>query len=838
MNMQKPKISIIVPICNVEEYLEECLESVISQTFTDIEIICVDDASSDRSPDIIKKFATADDRIIPIFHTENLSTSQARKDGVLQSTGDYIMFLDGDDSYEQDACKIAYETIRSCQTDIVHFGTTILNYGNVPQARIENNQKLCTPYIGTIKTSNLIFPCWSEKKFGFQLWNKIYNGSLCRKAFQYVEDGFFLNGEDLYAFFIIAFFAKSYHGIEDPLYRYKFGTVITGQNVMNKKQFEVLLCEERVARQITKFIKNRGEFNKYEELLNQIQQGFLHECVTRWYNNLAGDFLPQGFDLLCDTFGFEDVLCNLAKNKWFDRSDLAQKIIHADCLQYVPRNNTELKTIAVYYRNIKNGGAQRVVAALCNILSEITDEQGMPRYRVVCITDRDDSEYAEYTLKETVVREYLPEYQLFTKEKYRDRFRVWQDIITRHSIDIVITGMWVAPCTLWDMLCVKGHHTKPAFIIHSHSFCAIPYMWKGKDALEMIYKYALCDGVVILSECDQKYVSNFARNAKYIPNPLTFSDVDHCMSLYEENTILWIGRISSEKQPLDVVYMMEYVVKEIPSAKLYMVGDGDNNILEQLNELIVSRNLSDHVILTGFTKDVEQYYQKASVVVMTSEYEGFSLTIAESLAHGVPVIMYDLPWLTFVRDGRGIITVRQKDYYALSEEVIRFLNNPELCRKIGNEGKCHITELLNTDIGQGWMSLFEQINSQATVYDVPTQQDTEDQIVLKYLTVYQQKVKSDLREKIQELQENIVSLKKQRTSLEKQKISLEKQKISLEKQKNSLEKQKTSLENKVSSLEEWVLSLRKSWSYRIGRVIVFIPGRMKMLFNIIRRQFQ
>ena len=279
-------------------------------------------------------------------------------------------------------------------------------------------------------------------------------------------------------------------------------------------------------------------------------------------------------------------------------------------------------------------------------------------------------------------------------------------------------------------------------------------MWKGKEALEMIYKYQICDGVVTLSDCDQKYVCNFARNSKYILNPLTFSFESQCISAYEANTILWIGRISYEKRPLDPIRMMQYVVKEIPTAKLYIVGSGDENILNQMKALIHSLNLSENIIMTGFTEHVEEYYKKASVFVVTSEYEGFPLTMSEALEYGLPIVSYDMPWLTFMRDGRGIIPVQQRDYYAMAQQTIHLLKDPDLCKKTGHQGKEHIMEICQTDIGKEWRLFIEQVNQQTVMHDV--RKNTAESILFEYLTIFQEKSKTGhpLQAKIDKLKKS------------------------------------------------------------------------------------
>ena len=92
-------ISIIVPIYNVELYLEKCIESIINQTYKDIEVILINDGSTDKSGIICDKYAKIDDRII-VLHKENGGVSSARNKGLDIAKGDYIAFVDPDDYIE------------------------------------------------------------------------------------------------------------------------------------------------------------------------------------------------------------------------------------------------------------------------------------------------------------------------------------------------------------------------------------------------------------------------------------------------------------------------------------------------------------------------------------------------------------------------------------------------------------------------------------------------------------------------------------------------------------------------------------------------------------------
>ena len=111
------KISIIVPVYNVEKYLTKCLQSLVNQTFRDIEIICVNDGSADNSLAVLNDFACSDSRV-KVITQDNSGVSSARNRGITESTAQYLMFLDGDDYYTPHACELAYEKIEAIGADV------------------------------------------------------------------------------------------------------------------------------------------------------------------------------------------------------------------------------------------------------------------------------------------------------------------------------------------------------------------------------------------------------------------------------------------------------------------------------------------------------------------------------------------------------------------------------------------------------------------------------------------------------------------------------------------------------------------------------------------------
>ena len=470
----------------------------------------------------------------------------------------------------------------------------------------------------------------------------------------------------------------------------------------------------------------------------------LIESVKKWRDRIGVSSKSDGFKLLVERYGFEDVLCLLAKTDWNPGVRIGELMTHIDYFYHKKREGKKRKTIAAYYKRIAaNGGTERVVAMLCNRWAEMKDDNGEYLYNVVLVTEVEPVA-GEYELSEKVQRAYIPSRIVSVKDNFRARYQAWAKIIKDFDIDIVIDSLESDPISYWDMLAIKGQPSKPAFIVHLHLFCL--EMFRAVDAeISKMYKYMCCDGAVTLSQCDKLFVSAFNHHVECIVNPIAFNPRTTPLSTYNEKTIVWVGRIAQEKQPVDVIRMMKFVVEKISDARLIIVGDGDENLKIQMRELIQTYGLGKNIEMVGFAFDVGRYYGSASVFICTSLYEGFSLTMGEAMAFGIPVLTYDMPWLSFIQNGRGIIAVPQKDCELLAKKVIELLNNKDQMKRIGLRGRQHITEVAECNIEKECKTFFDTISGQKS--DMYSKQDPVS-ILFKYLTLFQhmgkQKVRNDL----------------------------------------------------------------------------------------------
>ena len=111
MSAEEVKVSVIIPVYDTKKWLADCLDSVMCQTLSDIEIICVDDASTDGSFSVLEKYAARDTRVRVIMMEENSGQGKCRNEGLEAAAGKYVYFLDSDDMIKPEAMRELFETI-------------------------------------------------------------------------------------------------------------------------------------------------------------------------------------------------------------------------------------------------------------------------------------------------------------------------------------------------------------------------------------------------------------------------------------------------------------------------------------------------------------------------------------------------------------------------------------------------------------------------------------------------------------------------------------------------------------------------------------------------------
>ena len=232
------KISIIVPIYNTEAYLRECLDSLISQTLKEIEIICVDDASTDNSKQIVKEYSSIHNNVKLLEHKKNAGLSETRNSGIKAATGKYIMFVDSDDYILNDACRELYLMAENKKADIVYYSYKML-YSDGSFSHVDS---FSSEHV--ISGREHFCKATREHRNRVPSWTQFYNTEFLQRNNIYFYPG--ILHEDMLFYFFTAMKAERVVDVENEYYVYRQrDDSIVHQKITEKrvKSWFMIICK-------------------------------------------------------------------------------------------------------------------------------------------------------------------------------------------------------------------------------------------------------------------------------------------------------------------------------------------------------------------------------------------------------------------------------------------------------------------------------------------------------------------------------------------------------------------------------------------------------------------
>jgi len=271
------KISVIIPVYNTSKYLENCLESLINQTLRDIEIICIDDGSTDNSIDILKEFAIKDNRI-KILTQKNQGQSIARNAGIRVAKGEYIGFIDSDDWADVQMFEKLYNNAKTYDSDISMCSITVYDE-KTQQYSVSNPYMTLDLFPETLE--NRAFNYKDTLDFIFRIcvvpWNKIYKREFLSNDLFFVEN---LNFEDNVFNLQTIINAQKISLVKEPLVYYRLASDTSytfGESEFKKLDFfKVFELEED-------FLRKKGFYNGLEDYFLETKKNTL----IYWYKKLT-----------------------------------------------------------------------------------------------------------------------------------------------------------------------------------------------------------------------------------------------------------------------------------------------------------------------------------------------------------------------------------------------------------------------------------------------------------------------------------------------------------------------------------------------------------------------
>lgn len=272
------KVSIIIPVYNSEQYLRECLDSVIAQSLKEIEIICVDDGSTDNCPQILEEYANKDFRIM-VLHEKNSGSAAARKKGISLASGEYVGFVDSDDWIDQEMYEKLYSYAVEGGVEFVSSGYikegnyTTIQYDNVEEGiyRKEEIHKLRNNAIYNMQTKAL--------GMSGSMCCKLYKADLLKKLKDEMPEGMAFS-EDKMCNLLYVLNCNSAHVIKQAFYHYR----MQKDSVVHTPRVDYLMHVDKVYQFLIKLYQHVN----FSHIMRQQAELYIIELLVHGINQRMG----------------------------------------------------------------------------------------------------------------------------------------------------------------------------------------------------------------------------------------------------------------------------------------------------------------------------------------------------------------------------------------------------------------------------------------------------------------------------------------------------------------------------------------------------------------------
>jgi len=663
----KPKISLVIPVYNVENHLEKCLDSCVNQTLKEIEIIIVDDASSDKSTQIAKRYEKNDSRIRYLRHNKNRGLFQARKTGTVKSTGEYVQHLDSDDWLEKNTCETIYTALKDNKADVCHIGTMLWEHGK--------------PFISKDPYWNVYDEVLSQKKLLKKLLlDQIAHGAVTLIAKRSISLSVYneikniprlISLEDLIYSFVLTLKIKTCVCIPKRFYNYHIGI---GTGTRGKEGAEKFVSVFSDAYNAFSTITSIAlSYNNDEALKNIEIKKRRHYKEHRFYDwsFLDPENKKRAIKSLQQKGLLEEwikVLFELGKYEEF--TYLTNLFFDVTI-----KKKSEEKRIAFYINRLNNGGRERVVQLLANGLSR--------RGWHVFIFTLENKDKKDYPLDEGVMRIVLPQDPALLLDFFAEKLEFF-------SIRLVASHNWLdtREALLFCFLRIRG--TKICFSDHNGLWEKIFKYNDNLNVKNILNIGETLNGITCLTKVDTSFWRRMGQQVVYMPNPIELPKKEQTLGKKHYEKIVWVGRLEKENKRTEHAINAFAVLKKLrPSAKLMIVGSEEGEKLgpyyKELVTLCKELECDKDVEFLGYSKNVAKHFQESSVHWLTSAYEGFPMVWIEAKSFSVPTVLYELPAVEL--NGKGSIIVPQGDYRALANVTAELLSNKNKLKALSYEAR-------------------------------------------------------------------------------------------------------------------------------------------------------
>lgn len=648
----QPSVSVLISNYNNEIFLEKSIMSALGQSLKNIEVIVIDDASTDGSRAILESLSKKDSRLKIIYNIDNKGTFITRKQAVNAASGRYIMFLDADDYLNHRACEIAFTHIRKGY-DIVKFGANIFNadYNDTDRVNKFNNyinRSISKRYF----TGHDIFEAiFLNSEISWNLWDKIYLREICVAAYSDVPEGYYLRSEDRLGTVAIASRARSLYVITHKLYNHNFG--IGGSSTRSKaSNLKNLLNFCTTAKATIQFIRSKGLDPKFESLAVST----LHYVLQLWAK----------------------VVPDHDAGKYLDRiiAELGQENVIKAFIDILPRHAESILSQLAHIKTPVHSSLDEII--LLNY--EITREQIIsfiaPLYhwatskhlslRILTSKFPKDADLLPENLRLEFVRAPAE-----TKEKLLGHCLSLLNALKVSPNPLVIAEYDQSSPWIYDLAILKSIKI-PSILKCNKGFAELS---EEKGGLCAFLRLCACFGQIMTwdSQTTLLLETNRIKTHKLYPVTESCSSVAH--SFVPDAISILIDKKDTTATLEQYVLICRELVKKRHYIKIYIIGEpANNNLRKFLFGQIRRFQLGANVVVVGEVSDPASYLTLTSCLLSIEAKVTFSHRIAFAQSCSLPCVVNDIP-SDQLRSNPSILTFSAGHPGEAVDAILRIINN-------------------------------------------------------------------------------------------------------------------------------------------------------------------
>lgn len=302
-----PKISVIVPAYNKSSYLPTCLHSILEQTFRDLEVIVVDDCSSDDTASVVERIMKNDSRVRLIRQDSNRGTMAARITGALASTGQYVTFMDQDDELEQQTCERIMCEMAKDPVDILHFGVRVVAANTLAEAAAMGMSEYMNPKPRCLYGEDILTTVFSDDGYDWNVHHKAYRGDMMRAALHDLPVTRLTRPDDACIYFAIAARASTYRAVPNARwYIYNLGLGTTLGDKLDLRTFDDVSDQDFKAYTLVReFVSRYGKNTSQWRALSLLRDRLAEHTMNEWRDNIPLEQRRDAFELAKAHWGMD-----------------------------------------------------------------------------------------------------------------------------------------------------------------------------------------------------------------------------------------------------------------------------------------------------------------------------------------------------------------------------------------------------------------------------------------------------------------------------------------------------------------------------------------------------